>query len=75
MSQWFNKVEESQVESFNTIKSTFHKHYQYILNYFDRKSTNVSAESINAKIKDFRRAFRGVRDVKSLLFRLTKIFT
>ena len=74
MAQWFNKVEESQFDSFKTIKGTFHKHYQYILNYFDRRSTNASAESFNAKIKNFRRAFRGVRDVKFFLFRIAKIF-
>ena len=47
---------------------------QYILNYLDRRNTNASAESFNAKIKGFRKAFRGVRDVKFFLFRLTKIF-
>ncbi|MCW3789845.1 DDE transposase, partial [Marinilabiliaceae bacterium AAT] len=33
-----------------------------------------AAESFNAKIKEFRRQFRGVSDVKFFLFRLTKIF-
>ena len=74
MARRFNKVEESQFDSYKTIKRTFHKHYQYILNYFNRRSTNASAESFNAKIKDFRKACRGVRDVKFFLFRITKIF-
>ena len=50
-------------------------HYQNILNYYDNKSTNASAESFNAKIKEFRAQFRGVRDVKFFLYRLTKLFT
>ncbi|WP_317126105.1 transposase [Flavobacterium caseinilyticum] len=29
-------------------------HYQNILNYFDNRSTDASAESFNAKIKAFR---------------------
>ncbi|WP_317173357.1 transposase [Flavobacterium columnare] len=36
-------------------------HYKTILNYFDNRSTNASAESFNAKIKAFRSKFRGVR--------------
>ncbi|AUS05386.1 hypothetical protein C1A40_07815 [Tamlana carrageenivorans] len=41
-------------------------HYQNILNYFDNRSTNASAEAFNAKIKAFRTQFRGVRNVKFL---------
>ena len=51
MARWFNKVDESEFDSFKMIKRTFHKHYQYILNYFDRRTTNASGESFNAKIK------------------------
>jgi hypothetical protein len=39
-----------------------------------RRSTNAAAESFNAKIKDFRRQFRGVVDVKFFLYRLCKIY-
>ena len=45
-----------------------------ILNYFVNRSTNVSAESLNAKIKDFRAQLRGVTDKKFFIFRLVKIF-
>ncbi len=74
MAQWFNKIELSNLPAFKTIKKTFHKHYEPILNYFEKRSTNASAESFNAKIKDFRRAFRGVRDIEFFLFRVAKIF-
>ncbi|GAF04681.1 transposase [Saccharicrinis fermentans] len=49
-------------------------HVQNIINFFDNRSTNAAAESFNAKVKDFRRQFRGVVDVKFFLFILTKIF-
>lgn len=62
LAQWYKDVEEAGFKSFNTIASTIYTHYQGILNYFDRRSTNASAESFNAKIKAFRSVFRGVRD-------------
>ncbi|WP_229091432.1 transposase [Odoribacter splanchnicus] len=39
------------------------------MNYFDYRSTNAAAESFNAKVKEFRRVFRGIRDIKFFLFR------
>ncbi|MCE5227161.1 MAG: transposase [Porphyromonadaceae bacterium] len=36
--------------------------------------TNAAAESFNAKIKEFRRQFRGVTDIKFFLYRLCKIY-
>ena len=71
---WYNKVEESGFKSFNTIANSIQNHYESILNYFNNRSTNASAESFNAKIKEFRRHFRGVKDVEFFLFRLTKIY-
>ncbi|WP_460760962.1 transposase [Niabella terrae] len=56
------------------IKSPRQHHYNDILNYFNKRSTNASAESFNAKIKAFRNQFRGVRDTRFFLFRLSNIF-
>ena len=39
------------------------KNYIDILNFFDNRSTNASAESFNAKIKNFRAQLRGISDV------------
>ena len=61
-------------KSFNTISRTILNHYTTILNYFDNRSTNASAESFNAKIKAFRTQFRGVKNVEFFLYRLTKIY-
>ncbi|WP_299215237.1 transposase, partial [uncultured Dokdonia sp.] len=61
-------------KSFNTIARTMSIHYKNILNYFDNRSTNASAESFNAKIKAFRAQFRGVRNVDFFLYRLSTIF-
>jgi transposase len=74
MAKWFNDVTDSDIKSFNTISATFFSHYPEILNYFDNRSTNASAESFNAKIKAFRTTQRGVRDIPFFLFRLAKIY-
>lgn len=74
LAKWDEKVRQAEFKSFNTIARTMSIHYKNILNYFDNRSTNASAESFNAKIKAFRAQFRGVRNVDFFLFRLTTIF-
>lgn len=71
---WFREVEETGFKSYNTILKTFNQHYSDILNYFNNRSTNASAESFNAKIKNFRMQLRGVKDKSFFLFRLSKLF-
>ncbi|MGO3285138.1 transposase, partial [Mesonia sp.] len=68
--KWDEKVRQAEFSSFNTMSI----HYKNILNYFDNRSTNASAESFNAKIKAFRAQFRGVKKVDFFLFRLSTIF-
>lgn len=74
LAQWYNKVENAGFKSFNTIAKSMQEHYSTILNFFDNRSTNASAESFNAKIKAFRTSFRGVRSVPFFLFRLSNIY-
>ncbi len=74
LARWYDKVEKSGFKSFNTISRTIQDNYLTILNYFDNRSTNASAEAFNAKIKAFRASFRGVRDVSFFLFRLANIY-
>lgn len=74
LAKWDEKVRQAGFKSFNSISRTMATHYKNILNYFDNRSTNASAESFNAKIKAFRAQFRGVRNVDFFLFRLANIF-
>ena len=74
MAKWFNDVTDSGFKSFNTISATFYSHYPEILNFFDNRSTNASAESFNAKLKAFRATLRGVVDIEFFLFRVAKIY-
>lgn len=74
LAKWFNDVTESGFKSFNTISATVYSHYPEILNFFDNRSTNASAESFNAKLKAFRATLRGVVDLQFFIFRVTKIY-
>lgn len=74
LAKWYDKVEKAGFKTFNIIARSIQEHYLTILNYFDNRSTNASAESFNAKIKSFRASFRGVRNVTFFLFRLSNIY-
>ena len=74
LAHWYRNVEESGFKNFNILLNTITINYQSILNYFDNRSTNASAESFNAKVKAFRSQFRGVRKVDFFLFRLSNLF-
>ena len=74
LARWYNRVAESGFKSFNTIAATFYEHSDEILNFFENRSTNASAESINSKIKAFRAKLHGVNDTKFFIFRLCNIY-
>ena len=44
LAKWHEKVNQSGFKSFNTISRSIENHYQTILNYFNNRSTNASAE-------------------------------
>ena len=71
---WYTKVGEFGNKAFNDIAAAMYDREDEILNYFVNRSTNASAESLNAKIKQFRALLRGIVDKRFFLFRLTKIY-
>ncbi len=71
---WYQKVHEKKIASFIVAAQSIHAHEDTILNYFNNRSTNASAESFNAKLKGFRALVRGVRDIKFFLFRVSKLY-
>jgi transposase len=68
-------VEAFGHDGFNKVIETFENHNDTIINYFEDRLTNASAESFNAKIKAFRTQFRGVRDIKFFMFRLATLYS
>ncbi len=71
---WCTKAEASGIASFLTPLETYQTHEETICNYFIDRSTNASAESFNAKLKNFRAVLRGVRDRKFFLFRVATLY-
>lgn len=74
LQEWYQKIQEENIESFTVVAHSIHVHEDTILNYFNHRSTNASAESFNAKLKGFRALVRGVRDIKFFLFRVGKLY-
>lgn len=74
LQRWYTKVEEENIEPFLVAAESVKAYEETILNYFNNRSTNASAESFNAKLKGFRTLVRGVRDVKFFLFRVAKLY-
>lgn len=72
---WYRKVAEKNIDSFTIVAESIRWHETTILNYFINRSTNASAESFNAKLKNFRTVVRGVRDKKFHLFRVAKLYS
>ena len=58
----------------NFVDMAYITHSHIIDNCLIYTRTNAAAESFNAKVKEFRRVFRGIRDIKFFLFRLCKIY-
>jgi transposase len=72
--KWIYKVQESGNEYFQTVADSLINHWDNILNFFNNRSTNAHAESLNAQIKLFRANLCGVTDTRYFLFRFQKIF-
>lgn len=75
LARWYNDVEKFGYDGFNKVIETLENHNETILNYFEERLTNASAESFNAKIKAFRTQFRGVGDIKFFMYRLATLYS
>lgn len=74
LAKWYNEAEKFDCMEFNKVLDTFSNHNTTVINYFEERLTDASAESFNAKIKAFRSLLRGVSDVKFFMFRLAKLY-
>ena len=75
LARWYNKVETFGDDGFSKVIETFENHNATIINYFQNRLTNASAESFNAKIKAFRTQFRGVGDIRFFMYRLATLYS
>jgi transposase len=75
LEKWVTNTMKLDIEQFYTAANSINYNKENILNFFNNRSTNASAESFNSKIKLFRANLRGVTDTTFFLFRLHKLFT
>lgn len=74
LEMWIKTVNKSGLITMISAANTIENNIGKILNYFIARQTNASAESFNAKLKQFRSLVRGVRDIKFFLFRVENLF-
>ena len=75
LARWYNSIEAFGYDGFNKVIETFENHNDTIINYFEDRLTNASAESFNAKIKAFRTQFRGVGDIRFFMYILATLYS
>ncbi len=71
---WVKPAKAQAIEHFNTVCEAIINHQEGIPAFFNNRSTNAHAESLNAQIKLFRASLKGVSDTKLFLYRLQKVF-
>lgn len=74
LDEWYTKVTESTLREIKSVKDSIKHYEEEILNYFDKRETNASAESLNSRMKGFRASMRGVRDIPYFFYRCQMVF-
>lgn len=72
--EWCRMAKESAMEDFASVADTIEDRFGDVLHFFHNRATNAFAESLNAKLKNFRAQVRGVVDTKFFLYRVSLIF-
>lgn len=71
--EWYEKVARCTLREIKSVRDTIKFYEDEILNYFNGRKTNASAESLNLKIKCFRSQMKGVRDIPFFMYRLATV--
>ena len=71
--EWYEKVAACTLREIKSVRDTIRFYEDEILNYFIKRQTNASAESLNSKIKCFRAQVKGVRDIPFFMYRLATV--
>ena len=73
LGEWYEKVAACTLREIKSVRDTIKFYEDEILNYFIKRQTNASAESLNSKIKCFRAQVKGVRDIPFFMYRLATV--
>jgi len=72
--QWYDRVSQCTFREIKSARDCIKAKETEVLNYFNNRSTNASAESLNSKLKGFRALLRGIVDVPFFMYRISKIY-
>ncbi len=72
--EWYQRVANSNLREIKVARDAIKYREEEVLNYFNNRSTNASAESLNSKTKGFRAQVRGVQDLSFFMYRVATIF-
>lgn len=72
--EWYKSVAQSTLREVKAARDLIKSREDEILNYFNNRSTNAAAESLNAKMKGFRSQMRGISDLPFFMYRLGVLF-
>ena len=72
--RWYKNVGKTRVKELISVRDTIKSKEEYVLNFFNNRSTNAPAESFNSKIKGLRAQLHGVNDLAFFMYRCARIF-
>ena len=72
--KWYKNVGRTRIREIISVRDTIKAKEEYVLNFFNNRSTNAPAESLNSKIKGLRAQVHGVSDLPFFMFRCFTIF-
>ncbi len=73
--QWYENVEDAEIDEMFNFKTLIETNEQQIMNYFLKGETNAMAEGINSKIQRFISSNQGTRDRDFFFFKLGLYFS
>ena len=73
LEEWYEKVAACTLREIKSVRDTIKFYEDEILNYFIKRQTNASAESLNSKIKCFRTQVKGVTDIPFFMYRIATV--
>ena len=72
--EWYKEISTCTFREIKSARDCIKSREEEVLNYFLKRSTNASAESLNSKMKGFRAQLHGIADIPFFLYRVSTIF-
>ena len=71
--EWYKEISTCTFREIKSARDCIKSREEEVLNYFLKRSTNASAESLNSKMKGFRAQLHGIADIPFFLYRVSTI--